>query len=71
MIAEYLLGDGDRYPGDDVSLVETGIIDSTGILEMIDFIAEKFGVRMSDDEAVPENLESVDNIVRFVLSRTR
>lgn len=51
---------------DDDSFLEKGIIDSTGMLELVAFIEEKFGVRVEDDELIPENLDSVNNLVDFV-----
>jgi acyl carrier protein len=50
----------------DASLLEAGIIDSTGVLEVVGFIEEKYGVRVEDDELLPENLDSIENIVAFV-----
>mgnify|MGYP000905399120 FL=1 len=48
------------------SLVETGIVDSTGILEVLSFIEEQFHVEVADTEAIPSNLDSIHNIVTFV-----
>ena len=51
---------------DEVSLLETGIIDSTGVLEVITFIEGTFGVAVEDDEMVPDNLDSIARIAAFV-----
>jgi acyl carrier protein len=51
---------------DERSLVESGVVDSTGILEVIAFLETQIGVRVEDAEAVPSNLDSVQNIVAFV-----
>jgi acyl carrier protein len=48
------------------SLLGKGIIDSTGALELVYFLESRFGVNVEDDEMVPENLDSVDNIVAFL-----
>jgi acyl carrier protein len=48
------------------SLIETGIIDSTGVLELVGFLEDTYDIRITDDELVPENLDSIDNIVRFL-----
>jgi acyl carrier protein len=48
------------------SLIESGIVDSTGILEVIAFIEEQFEIHLEDAEMVPGNLESIDNITAFV-----
>jgi len=51
------------------SFIDRGIIDSTGVLELIDFIEETFGISIENDEVVPENLDSFQNIERFVRSK--
>lgn len=48
------------------SFLEKGILDSTGILEIIYFIEDEFGVKVEDEEMVPENLDSVNNLVTFI-----
>jgi acyl carrier protein len=53
------------------SFLDMGLIDSTGVLEIILFIEETFGLKLDDNEVLPENLDSIDNIVRFVESRGR
>ena len=42
------------------------MIDSTGVLELVGFLEETYEIRIDDDELVPENLDTIDNIVRFV-----
>jgi len=54
---------------DGVSLLEHGIIDSTGVLEVIAFIEETFGIAVDDSEMLPENLDSIDRIVAFVMRK--
>lgn len=68
--ANYLFGDDSRMPGDDESLLETGVLDSTGVLELIEFLEDHFGVEVSESETVPDNLGSISNLTRFVLSKT-
>lgn len=51
---------------DDLSLLEHGVIDSTGVLEVIAFIESRFGVAVQDDEMLPDNLDSVARIAAFV-----
>ena len=48
------------------SLLEAGVIDSTGVLELIEFIEERYNVAIPDHDVLPENLDSVDAIVRYV-----
>jgi acyl carrier protein len=51
---------------DEDSLLEKGIIDSTGVLELIGFLESGFGVTVADDEMLPENLDSIVRITAFV-----
>ena len=51
---------------DDVSFIDSGIIDSVGVLELVAFLEETFGFRVEDEELVPENLDSVDKLVAYV-----
>jgi acyl carrier protein len=51
---------------DDTLLVTNGIVDSTGMLEVVAFLEDQFGIRISDQEMTPENLESVSRIAGFV-----
>ncbi|MGP3535742.1 hypothetical protein ACTU3I_13170 [Microbacterium sp. RD1] len=61
-----LLGDASRVPARDDSLIESGVIDSTGVLELIEFLEQDFGITVRDDETVPDNLDTVDRITAFV-----
>ena len=51
---------------DNASFLETGIVDSTGIMEVIFFLEDEFGLNVTDEEMTPENLDSIDNLVSFV-----
>ncbi|WP_428268622.1 acyl carrier protein [Haliangium sp.] len=51
---------------DDTSLLEQGIVDSTGILEVVAFIESTFDIQVEDAEMVPENLDTIDGIVAYV-----
>lgn len=62
----FLFDDSGDSLDDNDSFLEKGIIDSTGMLELVAFLEEKFGVRIEDDELVPENLDSVANLVSFI-----
>lgn len=53
----------------DQSLMENGVVDSMGVMEMIQFLEEEFGVEVDDSEITEENLGSLDAIAGFVLSR--
>jgi acyl carrier protein len=54
---------------DDESFLDGGIIDSTGVMEIILFIEESFGFRVNDDEMLPANLDSVNNLATFILRK--
>ena len=62
----FLFRSGVDAIGDNDSLLEQGVIDSMGVLELITFLEERFGVRIADDEMVPENLDSIGRITAFV-----
>lgn len=51
---------------EDTSFLESGIIDSTGVLELVTFLEEKFRIKIEDDELVPENLDCIANVVSFL-----
>ncbi len=51
---------------DQASLLEHGIIDSTGVLELVLFLEENFGIKVEDDEIVPENLDSLVNLNSYL-----
>jgi acyl carrier protein len=50
----------------DTSFLESGIIDSTGVLELVAFLEEKFQVKVEDEDLIPANLDSINAIVRYV-----
>jgi len=65
IIDNFLFGDDNNLKKDD-SLLENGIIDSTGVLELISFLEETYEITIEDDEMIPENLDSIDNINDFL-----
>lgn len=69
VVTNYLFGDVTRAPRDDDSLVEGGIIDSTGVMELIEFLEADFGIEVSDDDTVPSNLDTIANLTAFVLRK--
>jgi acyl carrier protein len=66
IIENFLFGDESQPLGDDLSLIENDMIDSTGILELVSFLEERFGISPADAEIVPANLDSVARIAAFV-----
>lgn len=69
IVANYLFGDASRTPADDDSLIERGVVDSTGILELIEFLESNFGIEVSEDETIPENLDGISRLTEFVVSK--
>ncbi len=65
IVENYLFGD-DEGLEDNTSFLDEGIVDSTGILELIGYISDEFDIHVEDDELVPENLDSLDNVTAFV-----
>lgn len=70
IVGNFLFGDEARAPGPDDSFIEMGLIDSTGVLELVEFLETRFGFKIPDVELVPENLDSVSAIVAFVQRKT-
>ena len=52
------------------SLLETGIVDSTGVLELVFFVEESFGIKVKDEELVPRNFDSISKLAAYVRSKT-
>jgi acyl carrier protein len=68
IVENFLFGD-ETTPfafSDDDSFQERGIVDSTGILELVCHLQEKYGIEVADDELVPDNLDSLTKVARFV-----
>lgn len=53
------------------SLLEGGLIDSMGVLELVTFLEGKFGIRVADDEVIPQNLDTVARIAAFAHRKLR
>ena len=65
-VVENFLFGTDEGLENDTSFLEGGIIDSTGILELVSFLEEKFSFRIEDEELIPENLDSIEKVAQFV-----
>lgn len=65
IVETFLFGDASGL-NDETSFMETGIIDSLGILKVADFIEHSYDVKLTQEQFVPENLDSIENIVRFL-----
>jgi acyl carrier protein len=62
----FLIGHNGEVLGSDTSFLERGIIDSTGVLELVAFIEQSYSIKIGDDELVPENLDSIRRVAAFV-----
>ncbi len=62
----FALGEQMSSLADDTSFMESGVIDSTGVLELVAFLEETYEVKVEDEEMVPENLDSIANLCAFV-----
>jgi len=69
VVENFLMGDASSMLKDGESFLETGTIDSTGVLEVVTFLESDFDFKVEDRELLPENLDSVDNLVKFVLRK--
>lgn len=65
-IVENFMFGNDEGLSDDTSFLEQGIIDSTGVLELVDFLEEAFSIKVDDEELIPENLDSIQNLVVYL-----
>ena len=64
----FLLEENDHLGNED-SLLEKGIIDSTGVLELVAFLEESYHFKINDEDLVPENLDSIRNIGQFIQNK--
>ena len=65
VIANFLFGDGASLNDND-SFLDTSVIDSTGVLELVGFLGKQFYVTVEDHELIPENLDSVTQVANYV-----
>lgn len=66
----YLFTSDQTALGNDDSFLDKGIIDSTGIMELVMFLEEQFGVKVDDAELLPENFDSINRLAQFVARKT-
>jgi acyl carrier protein len=65
MVTNFMFGEGAGLEDSD-SFINKGVIDSTGVLELVLHIEETYQIQVKDNELVPENLDSIDNLVAFI-----
>ncbi|HTQ61282.1 MAG TPA: acyl carrier protein [Candidatus Solibacter sp.] len=66
IVDNFLFGQDEGHLSTRDSLLEKGLIDSTGILELVGFLQSHFGLKIEDEEIVPSNLDSIEKITRFL-----
>jgi acyl carrier protein len=66
VVTNFLFGQPGSDLANDQSFLESGVIDSTGVLELVAFLEERYGISVADRELLPENLDSVQNVTGFV-----
>lgn len=70
ILQAYLFGDEQRMPSDSESLMQAGVLDSTGVLELIEFLEDEFAITVEESETVPANLDSIAGLERYVTAKT-
>ena len=70
ILESYLFTDDDSELDDEDSFLDTGILDSMGIMELIAFLDDEFGVKVAEEEMIPENLDSISNLLKYLSARS-
>lgn len=65
IVENFLLGE-DEGLDESESLIESGVVDSTGVLELVSFLEGRFAIEVADEDLVPENLDRIPDIAAFV-----
>ncbi len=65
----FILGNAFDRLDDDASFLENGIVDSTGVIELVAFVEETFGITVEDHEVVPEHFDSVSRLAAYVANK--
>ncbi len=70
-IDEYFIKDSGVCVKDDTSFLDEGILDSTGVMELVAFIENEFRIRVEDEEIVPDNFDSISKLVDYIDRKLR
>lgn len=65
----FIIGRSDINIDPDVSLIESGIMDSTGVLELVEYLESTYSIKIEDEELIPENLETINNIIKLLQAK--
>jgi acyl carrier protein len=66
VVNNFLFGQGEDQISNHDSFLEKGIVDSTGVLELVVFLEKQYRIKIEDEELIPANLDSIDNLLRFI-----
>ena len=69
VIENFMFGSDDKNIGDDDSFLESGIIDSTGVLEVVGVIEDEFDIEVLDEELIPDNFDSLTKLTTYVTGK--
>jgi acyl carrier protein len=69
IVDNFLFGDVSAAPVADQPLVQSGLVDSTGLLEIVGFLESRFGVHAADEELIADNFGTIATIAKFVMSK--
>lgn len=69
VVENFLFGQEGQPFGDRDSFLEMGLIDSTGVLELVAFLEQRYQITVRDEELLPENLDSVENLNAFIAGK--
>lgn len=66
ILENFMAGEGEEALDNDSSFLEKGIIDSMGVLELVAYVEETYGIEIGDDELTPDNFDSVSKLVSYI-----
>lgn len=69
ILENFMIGRENEKLADSDSLLSKGIIDSTGVLELVGFLEENYQIAVEENELVPDNLDSIDNLVNYIQNK--
>jgi acyl carrier protein len=70
IIENFMFGEEDYSFREDDSFLKKGLIDSTGVLELVAFVEEKYALAVEDEELVPENFDSISRLAEYIRKKT-
>jgi len=69
ILENFMIGESEEDLDNDNSFLEKGIIDSTGILELVMFVEETYGIEVEDDEVIPDNFDSISKLSVYITKK--